>query len=211
MKRFLLLALVVLLFSSCIGIESNVSFKNDGSSDIVFVYRISKMLTEMGGEDTEIPLPVSEEELKASIADNPGLTLKKVSQREDDQDIYITAEIGFESIDEFTSLEDFSAMPMRLETRGGDTVFTQIISEGMGSDEGSEESSSGDAEMEEQMQAMMQEFFQGYELIFVLNAPSPIKEYNLGELSGNGRSLTYVIPLLELTALKDETVLSVVW
>ena len=210
MKRLLLLALVILLFSSCIGIESNVSFKKDGSGDIVFIYRISKMLTEMGGEDAETPLPVSEEALTASVADHPGLTLKKVSQREDDQDIFITAEIGFEAIEEFTGLEDFSAMPMRLEARGGDTVFTQIISEGTGSDGDSEDGSSGEGEMAE-MQAMMQEFFLGYELIFVVNAPSPIKEHNLGELSGNGRSVTYVIPLLELTAMQQETVLSVVW
>ena len=58
---------------------------------------------------------------------------------------------------------------------------------------------------------MMAQFFEGYELVFTVNAPAAVKEHNLGDLSSNGRSVTYAIPILDLSTLTEETVLTVRW
>jgi hypothetical protein len=196
---------LALLLSSCIGIKSTVTFNRDGSGVVEMEYRISKMITEMGeGEEgVDVPLPISEEDLEASLADNPNLTLRSVSQREDETDTYITAEIEFKKVEEFTDVEDFSEMPMKLEKNGNEYTFAQLISEGT---EGEEEE-----EMDAETKAMMESFFEGYELVFTVEAPAPITEYNLGELASDKRSVTFAIPLLEMNNLKEETVLEVKW
>ena len=151
-----------------------------------------------------MPLPISEDELKASVENNPNLTLQKVSQREDEKDVYITAEIAFKDVEEFTDVESFSAMPMSLEKKDGEYIFRQMISEGSGGGEDEEEP-------DEQTKAMMASFFEGYELAFTVNAPSSITSHNLGELSGGGKTVSYTLPLLDMDSLKEETVLEVRW
>ena len=206
MKKIALLLGLVLGLSSCIGIKSAVTFNRDGSGIITFEYRISKMLTEMGGDDgADVPLPISEEELKSSLADSPNLSLKKVSQRETEEDLYITAEIEFKNVEEFTEVDSFSAMPMKLVKKGNEFTFTQLISEGTGSD--SEDSE----EMDEETKKMMESFFAGYELSFTVTAPTSIQDYNLGQISDDKKSVMYSIPLLEMNSLEEETVLEVRW
>ena len=206
MKKILLLAAMVLVLASCIGIESTVSFNGDGSGVVVMNYRISKMLTEMGGEEAETPLPVTEEELRASLEEHPNLTVKSVTQTEDDNDILITTEVEFDRVEDFTDVAEFSEMPMNLEITSDGYIFTQVINEG--AEEGAEAS---DPEEDAEMQAMMAQFFEGYELVFTVNAPAVVKEHNLGDLSSNGRSVTYAIPILDLSTLTEETVLTVRW
>ncbi len=197
---------LILVLSSCIGVKSTVTFNKDGSGVVEMEYRISRMITEMGDEEgMDIPLPISEEELESSIADNPNLKLRKVSQREDEDDIYITAEIEFKKIEEFSDVEDFESMPMKLEKEGNQYIFTQLISEGTSGDGEDAE------EMNEETMEMMKGFFEGYDLVFTVKAPAPITEYNLGELSDDKRSVTYSIPLLEMNSLEEETVLEVKW
>jgi hypothetical protein len=201
-----LLTLVVLL-SACIGVESNVSFRNDGSGTLRLEYRISKALIEMGKESGgETPLPFSEEELREAVEGNPKVELLEVSQREDEQDVYIVSEFGFDRIEDFAEIEEFDDMPMSLERAGGDSTFRMLISEGNGGDE-PEEAEETDAEL----QAMFEQMFAGYEIIVVVNAPGPVKSHNLGELSSDSRTVRYSLPILELDALEEETTLTVVW
>ena len=62
-----------------------------------------------------------------------------------------------------------------------------------------------------EMQAMFEQMFAGYELIVVVNAPSRVKSHSLGELSSDGRTVRYSLPILDMQALKEETILTVVW
>jgi hypothetical protein len=211
MKKLMLLLGVAILLSSCVGIKSSVAFKRDGTGTINMEYRISKMLTEMAEGDGDTPLPVSEEEMKSALAGHPNLKLKKVSQREDDNDVYITSEIEFQKISEFTDIESFGQMPMSLEEKGGEYVFKQIISEGNEASDESAEGESSTEEMDAASQEMMAAFFEGYELSFEVSAPTEITYHSLGELSANRKTVTYSIPLLEMDALEEETVLEVRW
>ena len=211
MKKLFLLLGVAILLSSCIGIKSSVLFNRDGTGTINMEYRISKMLTEMGEGDADMPLPVSEEELKNALSGHPNLTLKKVSQREDDNDVYITSEIQFQKISEFTDIESFGQMPMSLEAEGGEYVFRQIISEGNEPAGETEEGESDTEEMDAASKEMMAAFFEGYELSFEVSAPTEVTYHSHGELSANRKTVTYSIPLLEMDALEEETVLEVRW
>ena len=205
-KDVLVLAGIIFLLSSCVGIKSTVTFNKNGGGSIVFEYRISKMLIEMGGEDSEIPLPISEEDFRFAVAENTALKLNRVSQREDDEDLYITADVAFEKIEDLTGLDEFGAMPMKLErTRGNEVTFTQIISEGFPS------GGDDDGESMDEMMASMMAMFEGYELAFTVKTPAPVTYHNLGELSSNRRSVTYSISFVEIISLSEQTVLIVRW
>jgi hypothetical protein len=201
-----LLAILVLV-GACIGVESDVTFKNDGSGTLRLEYRISKALIEMGKEgEGETPLPFSEEEMRAAVEGNPKVRLTELSQREDEQDVYIVSEFGFDRIEDFADIEEFDDMPMTLERAGGQNTFRMLITEGNG---GADEESSDETNAE--MQAMFEQMFAGYELIVVVNAPSRVKSHNLGDLSSDGRTVRYSLPILDMEALEEETALTVVW
>jgi hypothetical protein len=213
MKKIVLLFSIALLFSSCIGIKSSVTFNHDGTGTISMEYRISKMITEMGQGEADVPLPISEEELSNAVSSNPDLTLKKVSQREDERDVYITAEVEFKEVSDFTDLESFEQMPMSLEQQGSEFIFKQRITEEKSEEEAAEVKEEGaeTAEMDEEAKQMMAAFFEGYELSFTVNAPTEITSHNLGELSPNRKSVTYTIPIMEMESLEGGTVLEVRW
>jgi hypothetical protein len=204
MKKVVVLLGLIVLLSSCIGIKNSVQFNRDGSGTVTMEYRISKMLTEMGEGSSDAPLPLSQDDLKEAVSENPNLELKSVEQWDDEKDVYISAVIGFQKVNEFTDVESFAAMPMSLEKQGGEFVYRQLISEG--NTEGEEE-----AELDEETKKTMEAFFEGYELSFTVVAPSEITYHSLGDLAADRRSVTYSIPLLEMDKLEEETVLEVKW
>jgi len=232
-RRVALAALAVaggLLLSSCIGIESHVSFNRDGSGVLKIEYRIAKSLADLGKEGaSQVPLPVNEEELRQALSDVKGLKLVRIGRREDDKDIFIAAEIGFERIEAVGEVEAFADMPMSLERSGDDFVFRQRIS-GAGSGgspepaeasakageappaQSAEAPASADAlASDKELTAMFAGLFEGYELVFVVSAPRPIKSSSAGELSADRRSVTYRLPLDRMMQLSGETTLAVTW
>jgi hypothetical protein len=224
------LIILILLLGSCIGIDSTVTFNKDGSGMIKMEYRISNSFTEMNEEGGTPPLPLSQESLRAALKDSSSLELISVKQRKDEKDTYITAEIKFKAIEALTSLEAFSSMPMSLSKQGEKYKFEQLITEGESTtdDESVSEAitpegtiSSGElpdnsensTEMysDEELQAIMAPYFDGYELKFTVKTPAPIRNYNLGVLSQDKKSITYTLPLLQMQNLKEKTLLIVEW
>ncbi len=125
MRRRMALAAVAaaaaLLLSSCIGVESRVTFHNDGSGVLKIEYRIAKSLADLGKEGTsQVPLPVDEQELRKALSDAKGVKLIGTSRREDEKDVYITAEVAFDRIESLAEVDAFKDMPMSLEKSGND-------------------------------------------------------------------------------------------
>jgi hypothetical protein len=230
-RRIALAALAVvaaLLLGSCIGVESHVTFANDGSGTLKIQYRIAKSIADLGKEgSSQIPLPVDEQELRRALSDAKGVKLIGASRREDEKDVYVTAEIGFDRVESLTGLEAFKDMPMSLERSGNDMVFSQVIS-GVGAapqeagtaeaqapqaaEAGAQASGeSSTAEADKELAAMFSSALEGYELVFSVNAPRPIKSTSLGELSADRRTATYRLPLEKVLELPPQTAFTVTW
>ena len=209
--RFLIpMLLTSMLLVSCIGIDSTVQFKRDGSGILYLQYRFSRELTDLGGLEGDVPFPVTEEDFHFAMEGKEGLKLRKYKRKMDEEDITIHAEILFESIDTFSSLAGFQDMPMSLTKQDGEYVFQQKIVEARIEEDAAAQTSaeSGPAIPDEELLAL---FFEGYEMSFTVRAPSRITYHSLGELARNEKSVTYAIPLLELNRQTEALVLTVKW
>ena len=203
MNKFVYLIMIILLtLTSCIGIESQISFRGDGSGTLTLIYTVSQMIKDLdtGGNDKNLPLPVSEEEFNRTVENIDGLNLLNIKQKEDEENIYIEASLEFDSIDALNQIGNRNQMDLSLTVENGITTFRQVI---FGSNE--------DQEVSEDSIKMLETFFKGYELSFVINTPSSIKEYSLGELNPDNKKLTYRVTIPELMRMDGEKILEVRW
>ena len=203
MKRLLILFSIVILLSSCIGIEGVFNFNYDGSGVLTFQYKISQMLLSMGqteeGGENAAPLPITEEDLRASVEGVQGLRLVSVNQQETETDVIVTEVIEFTNVEALSQTDLFEGMPVSFERSGANSIFKQVVTEGE------------DEPMDQETLDMMQTYFEGYELVFQVKTPRRIVGYTLGEVSADGQTFTYHISMIELMQITERTEYSVTW
>jgi hypothetical protein len=206
MKRrilFLLLGLAIgTTLCSCIGIESRIDLKSDGSGTLTLNYKISQFMKniDVGREDKRLPLPVSEEDFRRTADGIAGLRLVDLEEREDEENVYIRAVLAFDDLEALNALGPEPGLGLSLIASGGERILRQEIAPGLQPGEISDDSL-----------AMITEFFDGYELAYKIAVPAPIKRHNLGELSQDGRSLTYTATVPQLMQAAAPVILEVVW
>ena len=201
--------------TSCIGIDSTVVFKKDGSGVLHLEYRVSRELTDLGGIEADLPLALSEEDFRFAVESGNGVELRKYSRRIDDANVTVTAQIAFRSVDALSNVQGFRGMPMSLESEDGVMVFRQEFvkarfQEAHASEPGvPSEARRSDVGLPEQ--ELLAPLFQGYAFSFTVTAPSKITDHNVGELSKDGRSVTYSLSLEELNAQAEDLTLICKW
>lgn len=210
---------VTFILASCMGTESKIKIQNDGSGEIFFSYRISKMLLEMGDSmdetgdesmenpeeesESDVPLPITKEDFEENVEGIEGLEVVEVTEAETEQDVIITAELKFDDVEALSQADAFSEWPVTFEKVGDTYVFSQVISEGTGDDP--------ETAMDEETISMVESMFEGYEFSFSVEAPSPIKEYSIGELSPDNKTVTYTVQIADMMRIKDRLELVIIW
>ncbi|MBN1834501.1 MAG: hypothetical protein JW820_01560 [Spirochaetales bacterium] len=202
--NFLILAALgaSLLLASCIGIESGLVLRADGSGTLILSYKISQYMKniDVGRDDERLPLPVSQEDFLRTVEGIEGLRLADLDQREDEENVYIRAILEFTRLEALNALSPDPGLGLSLTTAGGETVFRQTIAPAGNPEELSEDS-----------RALVEEFFSGYELAYRLTAPSAVLRHNLGELSEDGRSVSYNVTVPQLLQTPEPVILEVAW
>ena len=202
MKRYVLPILAALLLSSCIGIETQISFRNDGSGTVRLNYRISQFMKnlDVGKEEKTLPLPVSRDDFIRAAEGIDGLRLLSVNQRENEQDVFVEARMEFDRVEAVNQLSREGQIDASLAAQDGTRSFKLLIYRGQ-----------ENAEISEDSLKMVEAFFEGYELTYTINTPAPIKRYSLGELSQDKRTLTYRVTVPELLKQKKKIFLELAW
>lgn len=200
---FLLGALgLSVLLCSCIGIDSRIALRADGSGTLTLSYKVSQFMKniDVGREDGRLPLPVSEEDFRRTAEGIAGLKLIDLDQREDEENVHIRAVLEFDNLEALNALSPKPGLGLSLTADGKERVFRQEIAP------------AGDAaELSQDSLEMVEEFFKGYELTYRFSAPSPIKRSSLGELSADGKSVTYSASVTQLLLAAEPVILEVVW
>ena len=194
--------LLVLLLSSCIGIESDIRIRQDGSGVLTLSYTISQFIKNIdaGRSEKQLPLPVNEEEFRRSAERIEGLRLVSLEEREDEENVYIQAELEFDSVEAVNALGRNGQIGITLETQGNMTTFRQLIYERQQGEEVTEESLE-----------MVETFFDGYELVYSVTVPAQVRDHTLGVLAPDGRTVTYSTTVPEILKAPEPLVLEVVW
>ncbi len=202
MKTLLLPILAVVLLSSCIGIDSQITLQNDGSGTLLLNYRISQLMKnlDVAKSDWHLPLPVSREDFQRTVDSISGLKLVSLTQREDERDVLIDARLEFTGVQAINSIGKEGQIELSFSNEGDLHVFRQQIYRGRGLEEISQESLQ-----------MIQTFFEGYELSYRVTAPAAIKRHSLGELSEDQRSVNYRTSVADLLKSGEKQVLEVAW
>ena len=186
--------------TSCISVESHFTFKADGSGEFRLVYRVAPPLTELGGS-VGMPLPTTEAEFRTAAAAVDGVELINYRSQEREDEVEISATLGFDRVERLAELSGLANLEARLQGGGrASATFEQVIA------------AAGaipvlDAESLELLQSLLAE----HAVKFAVRAPRPIRGHSDGTLSGDGRTVELSIPLATYLMLSERRTLTVEW
>ena len=166
--------LLSLLFASCIGASSRIVLNANGSGTVTQEYRISLDLEEMGEtEETEDkpPVPMGKEDIERTVERIEGLHLLSFTSRQDEKDMYITAEFAFDSPEALSELMNQDSQQMKVDMQGKKIVLHFSAGE----------------QSENAFMEMIAEAFFGYDFSFSFTLPDNAKAVWFDE---NGKNVT---------------------
>lgn len=123
------IAVSIMMLSSCLTIESNLNLNKNGSGSISFVYTLDKALntiSNLGENDTIVPLNLSENYISSLAIDNPGLRYSNYTSKEDEKNLYISVDFDFETIDDLNKLLP-TENKVTISKKGNETLFNQTL------------------------------------------------------------------------------------
>jgi hypothetical protein len=97
-----ILAALVLTLCSCIGVQSDVLLKPDGSGTLTLEYRISRVLESLGRQDGNerwLSVPVGRADFERTLERLPGLKMLSFSSREEGADLVVTVKMEFKNME----------------------------------------------------------------------------------------------------------------
>jgi hypothetical protein len=211
--------------SSCLGVDVATKFNKDNSGTMTMKLRISQMLIQMGEEQGSPPVPLTKEDLEKAYESLDGVKVESVEQENTDQDRIITSTISFKSFAVFQGTKDLAGTGARLTKEDGRTVYRVLVGEKEPAPADVVEnappapSSSGDSpsggeasqEPDESMKAMIKGLMAGYSIKYAVTAPTTIVSHTIGEVSPDGKTVTYSIPMSDYMDLKEPIQFEVKW
>ena len=188
--------------TSCISVESHFTFKADGSGEFRLVYRVAPPLTALGGS-VGMPLPITEGEFRTAAAAVDGVELINYRSQEREDEVEISATLGFDRVERLAELSGLANLEARLQGGGrgrASATFEQLIA-------AAGDTPVLDAESLELLRSLLAE----HAVKFVVRAPRPIRGHSDGTLSGDGRAVELTIPLATYLMLSERRTLTVEW
>ena len=203
MHKIAALSFAVLLMVSCVGIDSRLSIKDNGSGTLTLAYRVSQSVAQLGlstSGKSVIPLPLSRADFERSLAQANGkVRLTKFDKSENEKDITIKAELSFDSLEALSQVEAFRDADLKAGTDGTRRTLSQVIARVM------------PTPLTDESTRMVDALFAGYDLSFTVETPRPMQSASLGTLSGDKKSLVYKTTVIDVLKTKTDLVLSFSW
>ena len=202
-KASLLCIVAAALLSSCIGIDSRLTIRDNGSGTLTLIYRVSQLVVNLGSPvdgRNVVPLPLSRADFDRSLEAADGkVRLTQFDRTEDQNDVTIRAVLAFDSLDALAQLSAFHSADIHAAADGDNYTFSQLIAK------------APREPITDDSLRMVDAFFGGYDLSFRVETPKPVKSNSLGTLSDDKRTLTYKTSIKDLVRAKSDVVLSMSW
>ena len=203
MRKIAGLCLASLLLLSCVGIDSTMTIRDNGSGTLALTYHVSQLVTHLGESGTgasAVPLPLSRADFDRALSRAQGkVRLAKFDKSENEKEITIRAELSFDSLEALSQVESFKEAELKFTQSGGRRTLTQTIAK------------AANEPLSAESQRMMDELFNGYALSFTIQAPSAILSAPLGTLSPDKKVLTYKADVKDVVGRQTDIVLSLSW
>jgi len=203
MRKIVILCSAIALLTSCIGIDSRMTIKDNGSGTLSLTYRVSQLVSELGVSSTgrsAIPLPLSRSDFERALGATGGrVRLTAFDRSENDKDIIIRADLTFDSVDALARVDAFHDADLKLSTQGSQQTFSQIVAR------------APRQPLTDDSKRMLDALFDGYDLSFTVETPKPIKDSTLGTLSSDRKTLTYKTSVKDAVSAAQDLVLTASW
>ncbi|MDR2798377.1 MAG: hypothetical protein LBB80_08535 [Treponema sp.] len=129
-----ILIAVMLLLSSCIGVQADITLHPNGSGTMVLEYRFSRMLESLGkldGNERWPPVPVGKADFERTQERVPGLRLVSFSSKDDEKDRYHQVKLEFADPAVLVRFLDATGQRASLVQEQGKYRLTLTFTEGM--------------------------------------------------------------------------------
>jgi hypothetical protein len=126
------LFLMILTFSSCIGISADIQIRKDGSGRLALEYRYSRMAENIGrldGNERWNIVPAGKADMERTIARIPDMKLVSFSSKETSKDIVNKAVLDFKNTDALLKFLDSSKKRAVLTKENGKNKLSLILNE----------------------------------------------------------------------------------
>jgi hypothetical protein len=203
MHKIAALCVAALLMVSCVGIDSRLSIRDNGSGTLTLSYRVAQSVADLGlstAGKPVIPLPISRADFDRSLASTNGkVRLTKFDRSENEKDIMINAELAFDSLEALSQVDAFRDSNLKTSSDGSYQSFSQVIGRTL------------TTPLTDESRRMIDALFTGYDLSFTVETPRPIQQSSLGTLSGDKKSVTYKVSVKDVLETKSDLILSLSW
>ncbi|WP_304224450.1 hypothetical protein [Gracilinema caldarium] len=195
---------IIFSFSSCIGLNSNVTIRQNGSGTIQMEYRLSRMFEALGkldGNEKQLPLPVSRTDFERTLTRVPGLSLSSYSSSQDDKDIIVKAELAFTNLEALKGFLDATGQSVRLATEGGNRTLELLLVRGI-------------KNVDKELENLVRTIFSGYniDMRFTLpSVPTMSTTSKIGQGTVTGKSARYSSSVTDLVLSSDAVQLKLSW
>lgn len=200
MRRILLVCLCAAALCSCVGVESRLAIRNDGSGTLTLDYRIARAVADFGSTSSQgAPLPVEKADFQRAIDGIPGVRLSRYTRRAAEDFVVIHAVLTFRNIDDLARVPALRDAGLAFAESGDTHTLTQVVA-----------GSPYTAPTPESL-AMIDSLFAEAAVTVVLSTPSPMTPGTVGTLSPDRRTLTWNATLGELARRTGSVVLTATW
>ncbi|MDR1232598.1 MAG: hypothetical protein LBK61_14500 [Spirochaetaceae bacterium] len=171
MKRIVYI-FAVLLFSSCIGIKTDIEVKRDLSGTVRLEYTVSQELLDSGtldGNENWPAVPVGKADFERTVARIDGLELRSYHERKQGGDRLFEVTLAFDHVSALSRFLGDNGQQFVYKNENGSHIFTVSFNE---KPEGGQPQADDDALM-----SLVRTAFTGYQFDFSISVPGDKKTY----------------------------------
>ena len=196
---FFLLSLLLLL-SSCFGVNADIALNQNGSGTIALEYRINKSLNSLGeldGNERWNTIPVGKADFERTLDRLPGMKLLSFSSKEDGKNLVVSAKMGFSDIHGLLAFLDASGRRSSLSGGAGSGRMVLTLNEGV---------KGKSADLDELLASVCE----GYSVKMSFSFPGegslslsdlqgkPLAAIPGSEINSKGKTVSFAIPLYQV-------------
>ncbi|MDR1096352.1 MAG: hypothetical protein LBL31_08170 [Spirochaetaceae bacterium] len=189
MKRVVYI-FAVLLFSSCIGIKTDIEVKRDLSGTARLEYTVSQELLDSGtldGNENWPAFPVGKADFERTVARTSGLELRSYRERKQGGDRLFEVALAFDHVSALSAFLDDNGQQFVYQNENGSHVFTVLFNKKP--EEGQPQA------YDDALLSLVQTAFSGYRFDFSISVPGDRKTYSapMADLLTSSRAETLEI------------------
>jgi hypothetical protein len=204
-KRFIGMFSIVILLSSCIGVNADMVLQANGSGSITLEYHVSQFLESLGkldGNENWPLIPVGRADFERSVQRIKGMKLVSFATKKREADIVYTVKLEFSSLDALVRFLDATGNRAVLAQGAGKTRLSLTLTEGR--------------DIDPELLSLFTSVSQPYSIALSLSAPNNATLSVSGDIAGasivsSGRRVSFSAPLPALLKQSAGATVDIQW